>query len=54
MDNLEKPKSKKTLSKKNTTLGITFGDDFEDSSPKLPPIYVTPEHENELVYSDLL
>jgi hypothetical protein len=50
----EKPKNKKTLTKKNTHLGITFDNDFEDNSPKLPPIYVTPDHENELVYSDLL
>ena len=50
----DKPKNKKTLTKKNTHLGITFGDEFEDNSPKLPPIYVTPEHESELVYSDLL
>lgn len=50
----DKPKNKKTLTKKNTHLGITFGDEFEDNSPKLPPIYVTPEHECELVYSDLL
>ena len=54
IENEEKPKNKKTLTKKNTHLGITFGDEFEDNSPKLPPIYVTPEHESELVYSDLL
>lgn len=54
IENEEKPKNKKTLTKKNTHLGITFGDDFEDNSPKLPPIYVTPDHESELVYSDLL
>jgi hypothetical protein len=26
----------------------------EDTTPKLPPIYTTPEFESELVYSDLL
>ena len=46
--------NKKALTKKNTHLGITF-DNFEDDNiPKLPPIYVTPEHEVELLYSDLL
>ena len=54
-ENENKKKNKKALTKKNTTLGFTLGDnDFEDNSPKLPPIYVTPEHESELVYSDLL
>jgi hypothetical protein len=53
-ENENKKKNKKALTKKNTTLGITFGDDFEDNSPKLPPIYVTSEHESELIYSDLL
>lgn len=46
--------AKKGITKKNTHLGISFDDDFNDVSPKLPPIYVTPEHECELVYSDLL
>lgn len=35
-------------------MGISFDDDFNDNSPKLPPIYVTPENEKEVVYSDLL
>lgn len=46
--------SKKGLTKKNTHLGISFDDEFNDNSPKLPPIYVTPDHESEVVYSDLL
>ena len=45
----------KKLTKKNTHLGINFDRmDEEDTGPKLPPIYVTSEHEDELVYSDLL
>lgn len=47
--------SKAKLTKKNTHLGITFDNlDYEDQSPKLPPIYVTPDHESEVLYSDLL
>lgn len=47
--------SKKGLTKKNTHLGIAFDNfDQEELSPKLPPIYVTPEHEIEVLYSDLL
>ena len=45
---------KKGITKKNTHLGISFDDDLYDNSPKLPPIYVTPDHESEVVYSDLL
>jgi len=46
--------TKITLKKKNTVMGISFDDEFNDNSPKLPPIYVTPENEKEVVYSDLL
>jgi hypothetical protein len=46
--------TKIALKKKNTVMGISFDDDYNDSSPKLPPIYVTPENEKEVVYSDLL
>jgi len=47
--------SKVKLQKKNTHLGITFDNlDYEDQAPKLPPIYVTPDHESEVLYSDLL
>ena len=46
--------TKKGLTKKNTHLGISFDDEYNDNSPKLPPIYVTPDHESEVVYSDLL
>ena len=44
---------KKALTKKNTT-HLCFDDINEDTTPKLPPIYTTPEYESELVYSDLL
>jgi hypothetical protein len=46
--------TKIALKKKNTVMGISFDDDYNDNSPKLPPIYVTPENEKEVVYSDLL
>ena len=47
--------NKKVLTKKNTHMAINFDSvENEDTTPKLPPIYVTPENENELVYSDLL
>ena len=36
-------------------MGISFDKiEEEESAPKLPPIYLTPENEIELVYSDLL
>jgi len=44
---------KKGLTKKNTNLGI-IESEFDDNVPKLPPIYLTPDRKNELVYSDLL
>jgi hypothetical protein len=47
--------TKKGLTKKKTHIDIQFNDDeLTDNSPKLPPIYVTPQYESEVVYSDLL
>jgi hypothetical protein len=34
--------SKKGVTKKNTHMGISMEDDFNENIPKLPPIYVTP------------
>ena len=46
---------KRQVTKKNTHLGISFDDlSPNNNQPKLPPIYVTPQHESEVVYSDLL
>mmetsp|Transcript_4775 Transcript_4775/g.8187 ORF Transcript_4775/g.8187 Transcript_4775/m.8187 type:complete len:260 (+) Transcript_4775:1494-2273(+) len=44
------------MSKKSTTMAITYDNnlDLEDTTPKLLPIYVTPENQREVVYSDLL
>jgi hypothetical protein len=42
------------MSKKNTNLVIVYDDGDEDRGVKLSPIYVTAEHQSEVVYSDLL
>lgn len=41
------------MQKKNTNLDIIYND-HEDERVKLSPIYVTAEHQSEVVYSDLL
>ena len=45
---------KNKIQKKNTNLVIVYDDPDEDRGTKLSPIYVTAEHQSEVVYSDLL